>query len=276
MKRFLIIVSQICALSCLFGAEMKDHAPNPQNIRVVPVEPTPEPNQVKTKIQFPKVDQLYDSTSMKGQIKLEGYPLGVDSDFPRKKEIKNNSEGQSLHVFIDNQPYFPLNEAVVDALEDFENYYDQTVIFQIPFTLQPGMHVMRVFPVRSFNESLKGDNCYDMHVFYYKIIKDNPQMVLEEPYLTYNEPQGEFKMDSNNLKPILLDFYISNCELSKDGYKVRLTIDGSNQRILTSWQPYYIYGLKKGMHRIRLELLDPQNVRIPGIFNDVERSIVIK
>jgi hypothetical protein len=263
-------------VSCLFAAELQEHAPNPKGIRVVPVNPTPEPDQVKTRIVFPKADELVSSQPIKGQIKVEGYPLGTDSDFPREKEIFNDREGQSLHVFIDNQPYFPLNEAVIDALEDFENYYDQSVIFQVPYTLQPGMHVMRVFPVRSYRESLKGDNCYDMHVFYYRIIKDNPQMILDGPYLTYNEPQGEFTMDKRNPKPILLDFYIHNCELSKDGYKVRLTIDNANQRTLTSWQPFYIYGLKKGVHRIRLELLDPQNVRVAGLFNDVERTIVVK
>ncbi|HEY2811294.1 MAG TPA: hypothetical protein VGJ00_07910 [Rhabdochlamydiaceae bacterium] len=276
MKRFFLAAGCSLALfSCAFSAEMKEHAPNPKGIRVVPVDPTPEPNQVKTRIQFPKADELKNNTPIKGQIKLQGFPLGVDSDFPRKKEIFNNPKGQSLHVFIDNQPYFALNEALIDALDDFEDYFDQTVMLQIPFTLQPGMHVMRVFPVRSFNESLKGDNCYDMHVFYYRIIKDNPQMILDGPYLTYNEPQGEFTYDKKGAKPILLDFYIHNCELSRDGYKVRLTIDNANQRTLTTWQPYYIYGLKKGVHHIRLELLDAQNKVVPGMFNDIERSIVI-
>ena len=101
-------------------------------------------------------------------------------------------------------------------------------------------------------------------------------MILDKPYLTYNEPQGEFIVDKRNPKPILLDFYIHNCELSKDGYKVRLTIDNANQRILNSWQPYYIYGLKKGTHKIRLELLDPENSLLPGMFNKVERTIVVK
>lgn len=275
MKWFLRLAVCVACTTCVFAAEMKEHAPNPKGIRVVPVDPTPEPNQVKTRIMFPKADELKSSTPIKGQLKVEGFPLGVDSDFPRKKEIYDDPEGQSLHVCIDNQPYFALNEAVIDALDDFEEYYDQTVFLKIPFTLQPGMHVMRVFPVRSFRESLKGDNAYDMHVFYYRIIKDNPQMILDQPYLTYNEPQGEFTYDKNNPKPILLDFYIHNCELSRDGYKIRLTIDDANQRTLTSWQPYYIYGLKKGSHRIRLELLDEKNKLLPGLFNNIERTITI-
>ena len=274
MHRFSVIIA--CMMSaCLFSAEMREHEPNPKGIRVVPVDPTPEPNEVKLRIQFPKPDELKSTQPIKGQVKLEGFPLGVDSDFPRKKEIFNSREGQSIHVFIDNQPYFAENEALINALEDFEQYYDQMVIFELPFTLQPGMHVMRVFPVRSFNESLKGDNCYDMHVFYYRVIKDNPEMVLDGPYLTYNEPQGAFTYDKKKPKPILLDFYIQNCVLSKDGYKVRLTIDNSTQRTLTSWQPYYIYGLKRGKHRIRLELLDAKNKRVPGLFNDIERTIAI-
>lgn len=273
MKHLLLL---IMSTTCAFAAQINEHATNLKGIRVVPVDPTPEPNEVKTRIQFPKQDELRSSTPIKGQIKVEGYFLGVDSEFPRKKEVYNDPDGQSLHVFIDNQPYFALNEALIDALQDFEEYYDQTVMLEIPFTLQPGMHVMRVFPVRSFNESLKGDNCYDAHVFYYRIIKNNPQMDIDGPYLTYNEPQGEFSSDKDKQKPILLDFYIHNCALSKDGYKVRLSIDDANQRILTSWQPYYIYGLKRGSHRIRLELLDAQNKRVPGLFNDVERTIIVK
>lgn len=276
MKCISAFAASMACVLCLFSAEIQEHAPNTKGIRVVPVPPTPEPDQVKTRIQFPKADELVSSQPIKGQIKLEGFPLGTESDFPREKEIYTDPEGQSIHIFIDNQPYFSINEAMINALEDFENYFDQSVSFEVPFTLQPGMHVIRAFPVRSYRESLKGDNCYDMHVFYYKIIKDNPKMILDQPYLTYNEPQGEFTMDKRSPKPILLDFYIVNCELSKDGYKVRLTIDSANQRTLTSWQPYYIYGLKKGVHRIRLELLDPQNAVVSGMFNDVERTIVIK
>ena len=69
------------------GAETKEHAPNPKGIRVVPVIPTPEPNQVKTRIQFPKADGLVSSQPIKGQIKLEGYPLGTDTISPRERDL---------------------------------------------------------------------------------------------------------------------------------------------------------------------------------------------
>lgn len=259
-----------------FGAQLEETTPNPKGVQVVPVDPSPDPDHVETWVLYPKQNEMKRSSPVKGQIHVEGIALGVDTEMPRKREIWNDNEGQSLHIFIDNQPYFAVNEAVIDALDDLENYYDQTAEFEIPFKLQPGMHVIRAFPVRSYNESIKSRRAYAACIFYYQEKKDNPQIDLTQPYLTYNEPQGEYEQNKKNIQPILLDFYISNCNLSRDGYKVRLTIDNENQRILTSWQPYYIYGLKKGVHRIRLELLDPKNNVAPGLFNDVTRTIVIK
>jgi hypothetical protein len=276
MKYSLLATVMSIVFSSGSCAHLEEQLPNAKGLQVVPVDPTGDPDHVETKILYPKEKELKKSSPVKGQIKLDGIALGVDTEQPRKKEIWNDNEGQSLHIFIDNQPYFPINEALIDALDDVENYFDQTADFEIPFKLQPGMHVIRAFPVRSYNESVKSEKAFAASVFYYQEKKDNPQMDLTQPYLTYNEPQGEYDYGQKNPQPILLDFYVTNCELSRDGYKVRLTIDNENQRILTSWQPYYIYGLKKGQHRIRLELLDPQNNYISGFFNDVTRTIVIK
>lgn len=258
-----------------FTASQEEQMPNRKGIQVVPVEPTPDPDHVETRILYPKQREMKTSSPVKGQIRLDGMALGVDTEQPRKKEIWNDPEGQSLHVFIDNQPYFSINEALIDALDDVQDYFDQTADFEIPFKLQPGLHVIRTFPVRSYNESVKSDRAFAASIFYFQEKKDSPQVDLSKPYLTYNEPQGEYELDKN-AKPILLDFYITNCELSRDGYKIRLTIDSDDVRTLTSWQPYYIYGLKKGVHHIRLELLDLQNKVVSGPFNDITRTIVIR
>lgn len=269
-----ITILSAMGFTCAYGADITEHAPNPKEVRIVPVDSTPEPDHVTTKILFPQNGEIKSSAPIKGQIKLEGYALGTDSEFPRRKEIYNDNEGQALHIFIDNQPYFSVNEALIDALDDTEEYFDQTAEFEIPFKLQPGMHVIRAFPVRSFNESLKDEGCFAASVFYYQKKSDNTQIDLSLPYITYNEPQGEYSYHAT--EPILLDFYVTNCQLSRDGYKVRLTIDNNVQRTISSWQPYYIYGLKKGMHRVRLELLDPANKPVGGLFNDVQRTIVIQ
>lgn len=270
------LLSLLCC-SFAYGASIDTTPPNLKEIQVVPVDPTPDPNQVETKILFPKNGELKTSSPIKGQIRLDGIALGVDTeDLPRRHEVWNEPGGQSLHIFVDNQPYFSVDEAFIDALDDVENYFDQRADFEIPFKLQPGIHVIRAFPCRSYNESIKSDGAFTASTFYYQEKKENSQIDLSAPYLTYNEPQGEYDYDKKNPQPILLDFFLTNCTLSKDGFKVRLTIDNDNQRILTSWQPYYIYGLKKGMHRVRLQLLDPQNRPVAGLFNDVQRTIVIR
>jgi hypothetical protein len=263
-------------MSAVFCADYEGQPPNPKGIQVVPVDPTPDPDYVDTKIYYPKQNELKTSSHVKGQVRLEGFALGTDTEQPRKREIWNNPDGQSLHIIIDNQPYFSVNEALIDALDDVEDYFDQTADFEIPFKLQPGMHVIRTFPVRSYNESVKSNKAFAASIFYYQERKNDPQIDLSQPYLTYNEPQGEYEFSANNPKPILLDFYITNCELSRDGYKIQLTIDSDNQRTLTSWQPYYIYGLKKGIHKIQLILIDPQNKTVPGPFNNVTKTFTIK
>jgi hypothetical protein len=138
------------------------------------------------------------------------------------------------------------------------------------------MHIIRTFPVRSYNESVKSERAFAASTFYYQTKKESAVMDLSKPYLTYNEPQGEYDYAKKDMQPILLDFYLTHCDLSQDGYKVRLTIDNTDKRTLTAWQPYYIYGLGKGLHKVRLELLDPSNNVIPGPFNDVTRTIVVK
>jgi hypothetical protein len=275
MKRSLLATALTLMVSTGFCAYQEQPSANPKGIQVVPVDPTPDPNEVETKILYPKANELKMSSPVKGQIRTDGYALGTDTEQPRRREIWNDPEGQSLHICIDNQPHFAVNEALIDALDDVQDYFDQTADFEIPFKLQPGMHVIRAFPVRSYNESVKSDRAFAASIFYYQERKDNPQVDLSQPYLTYNEPQGEYDLGRKN-QPILLDFYITNCQLSRDGYKVRLTVDNDIQRSLTVWQPYYIYGLKRGQHKIRLELLDPENNLVPGLFNDVQRTITIR
>jgi hypothetical protein len=264
------IVSERC-----YSAELHNPHPNPTELRIVSMEPTPEPDHVETSIVIPENKQTVEKNPVSLQINIKGFPVGTDSDFPRKNEIYNDREGQCIHVFIDNEPYFSINEAFLDSLSNNDVYYNQsTMEFDIPFNLKPGVHVIRVFPVRSYNESLKGDNCFASSIFYLKEKSKLKGVDLAAPYLTYNEPEGEY--DYSPSAPILLDFYITNCQLSKDGYKVRLSIDGHVERVITRWVPYYIYGLSKGAHKIRIELIDPENNAVPGIFNNVERTITLR
>lgn len=256
------------------GVEFKEGIANPTDIQIVPQEATPEPGQVELRMQYPNAHEVVTKQPVEMEMRLDWFPLGYDSgNFQRRKEIADRKEGQSLHIFIDNFPYFPINEALFDALDDHDEYFDQIAEFELPFKLSPGMHILRAFPCRSFGESLKCQKCNIVIPFYYQDKQTTFDVDLSQPYLTYNEPQGTFE---NASQPILLDFYINNCALSKDGYKVRMTLDGGNQRFLYDWVPYYIYGLKPGTHKIQLELIDPQNEQVPGIFNNVTRTFTIE
>lgn len=241
-------------------------------VRVVPVDRIPEPDSVDIKIAYPRENEVETENPINIQIRLETYALGVYSDFPRAQEIRDSKQGQSVHFIVDGRPYISVNEAIDEMSESDEVDYDQTINTKLSYKLPEGEHMLRVLLVRSFDECLKGTQAFQATRFY--VGKKTPALSadLSEPYLTYNQPQGEFEMK----KPVLLDFYLSNTQLSKDGYKVRLTIDRTDKRILTDWTPYYIYGLKKGSHTIKLELLDPHNRVIKPLFDDLERTIVIK
>lgn len=270
MKPFFLF---ILISSCCFGAQTKPAPTNTSSIRVVPVDPTPEADNVESFISFPKANQRVYQLPVEIQLKLIGYPIGNMSDFDRQKELINDSQGQSMRIIVDEYPYLSIYSSFVDGLDNNNIFYDQTLTKQVPYDLDRGMHVIRAFPVRSYGESLKGSNCFAASVFYIGSKDSSVDIDLSGPYLTYNEPQGRYPYRPG--RPILLDFYLSNTELSRDGYKVQLTIDGHVERQLTSWVPYFLYGLSRGKHSIKLELLDGQNKLVPGIFNTVEKEIIL-
>jgi hypothetical protein len=245
-----------------------------EEIQVLPVSRTPESNAIVLAIAVPKAGEIKERNPVWVQFRLDGYALGSGSPSDRTKELNLSKMGQTVHVIIDNEPYFAVNDPSIDPFNEDGYYYDSSYKFKIPYTLKPGVHTIRMFPARSYGESLKNENTFQATYFYVGNQTGVPDANLKEPYLTYNEPDTHITLTQD--KPVLLDFYVRNCELSSDGYKVFLTIDGSNRRTLASWQPYYIYGLSKGKHTIRLQLMSPKGVQVPGSFNDVERTIQIR
>lgn len=248
------------------------HQQDSSGIRAMPVPRTPESSTVVLRVALPQEGQVVGSPVWV-QFRIDGFSLGAASQFERASEVAVSKLGQTVHVVVDNQPYFAINTPAIDPFDESGNYYNTSYKFEIPSHLGNGMHTLRMFPARSFGESLKGENTYAALSFYVGSQKENPQMDLSGPYITYNEPSPLMPLQAG--RPILLDFYLTNAELSPDGYKVRLTIDGKMNRLITSWQPYYIYGLKRGRHSISLELLDSNNKLVPGLFNNVVQMISI-
>jgi len=266
MMALLTVLSMLFPLAALSAGEQ---------IQVMPVAKTPESNTVVLALAVPKEGKVLSGNPVWIQFRLDGYALGAgSSQFARAKEIPESKLGQTVHVVIDDMPYFAVKGIEVQPFNEEGFYYDTSFKFEVPFRLKPGMHTIRMFPARSFGESLKGDKVYVASYFYVENMSHPIDVNFNAPYITYNEPSDE--MPLNVEQPVLLDFYVSNCELTPDGYKVRLTVDGKVQRTLTSWQPYYIYGLKKGKHTIRLELINAKGMKVAGPFNDVQQTIHLK
>ena len=272
-RLFLSLFLSLASFTTLSAAHFP-YKPNPTNIRIVPVARTPESNTVKLEIVFPERSEIKRNEPVRLQFKISGFALRTNSEFPRIRELWNDPEGQSIHVIVDNRNFFSINRANIKDIDSRESFRTQIIETDIPFYLSSGEHIVRAFPVRSYNESLKNRGTLAVETFYFRSKDDLIDQNLRGPYLTYNEPAGTFNYRED--QPILLDFLITNTELSRDGYKVELIIDGIVQRYLTLWVPYYIYGLTPGTHVIRLRLLDPQNKTVAGEFNDFQETIIIR
>jgi len=270
MKRFSLAFLCV-ALSLFAGGEQDSH----EEIRLLGVRPTPEPETAILVSQMPKPGQVIKGNPVWIQSKVEGYTLGSDSQFDRAYEVNNSDLGQTLRVVIDDQPWFPVHgPSNIDPFNEQGWYYDQIFKFEVPYKLANGFHTLRAFLARSFGESLKEEKvAFASYFFVGEKGDDAEAKILLKPYLTYNEPSERTQLVEG--APVLLDFYVSNTELSPDGYKVKMTIDENIERTLTSWQPYYIYGLKAGEHTIRLQLLNKKGQQVSGSFNDIERTFTI-
>ena len=170
------------------------------------------------------------------------------------KDCANSKQGQHIHLILNNAPY----------KAKYETKFNDT--------LQEGHYIALSFLSRSYHESLKHREAYDLRQF---TVGKAPatQVDLTKPLLFYSRPKGEYK--GQEIKKVLLDFYLVNTTLGPDSNKVRATING-NKFLIDKWQPYAIEGLQPGESTIKLELVDKAGKLIEGPYNSVERKITLK
>ncbi|MFY7842882.1 MAG: hypothetical protein ACOVOR_02585 [Rhabdochlamydiaceae bacterium] len=241
-------------------------------LQVVPVTSSDQLERAEVRIVFPQEEAVKHDESLNVQVRSRNFSLGIPTDIDRKKEILNHEEGQMIRVSIDNEPFFELGRSsLVTALRDIEDNRDDQLEKNISSPLSEGAHLIRAYAVCSFGESLKNKEAFNSSIFYYKDKSNKVNISLNDPYLTYNEPTGRFKVGA----PILLDFLISNVVLSEDGYKIHLKIDDQHERWLSQYTPYYIYGLPKGDHKISISLVDHLKQPVNKKLCHVTRMITI-
>lgn len=185
-------------------------------------------------------------------FKVENYELGVQTPGAGENGLANSGKGQHIHYILDNAPYSAHYEA--SFTKDVEE----------------GHHVLLAFLSRSYHESVK-------NAFLVKPITigepDGEAPDLSAQHLFYSRPKGTYS--GKDTEKLLLDFFLVNTEISEDGNKVIANVNGEEFTI-TEWAPYVIKGLDKGEVKISLQLVDADGNLIPGPFNDVTRTVMLK
>lgn len=216
------------------------------------------------RITAPADTAVVDSASVDVTVEADSFKTGVPTETERAKKIASSDKGQHFHVIVDNQPYMA-------------NYQAGT-----PFdvgSLEPGAHTVVAFPSRSYHESVKGRNAYDLVNFYVQADSGEFMLGSNEPAIIYSRPKGTYS--GADAERIMLDFYLHNVELSPDGYKARYTItDEQGNEVasttLTEWDPAFVTGLDSGTYEVNLQLIGSDGNVVPGPFNDTTREITVK
>ena len=262
LAMFLVLVMGLSVIGCEDTdpeADFDEPVPEgPVGLKIVKGENGPDFPDAKFAISSPAADEVITSDSIMITTSVAGVELKAPTVGEGANGLAYSADGQHIHVIIDDNPYMAK--------------YDET--FSIG-TLEPGPHTLRAFPSRSWHESVKTPGVFVARTFYVGEKTGEPVLQEDQPLLTYSRPKGTYVGD--DARKVMLDFYIANCELGPDAYKVVASIDGKVMDTLTEWRPYYIEGLKKGEHTIGLKLIGPDGNLVPnGPFNDVEQKITVK
>ncbi len=143
-------------------------------------------------------------------------------------------------------------------------FYSSKPLEDLSFTLHlmSGNNVVFAYLINEKGNSVKSESTSVLENFYVGSGKSY-----------FNKDQAHlFLIEPRNQLPIL-DFFLFNVQLSKRGKRIKLTID-DEVFILSNWQAYSINGLDKGMHQIRMQLIDEKDEVVLGPFNDSGLRVV--
>ena len=257
-QSFIALFSVLLLASCGGSSTETPETPTPDAKPVASVLKVVPANVAK---EYPDVELNIESlSSNKGKVNYKinitgDYELASQTEGAGTRNCANSGKGQHLHWIVDNQAY----QAKYADTFSYEFSEDKT-------------YLALGFLSRSYHESIKNGKAAKLVLVEGANSGSNPYN-LDDPHLFYSRPKGTYK--GADTKKVLLDFYLHNVELSETGNKV-LAIINHEEFTLTSWQPYFIEGLKLGVNTIQLKLIDSEGNVIPGPFNDSgERTITL-
>lgn len=223
-------------------------------LKVYAYKDSPKFDGATLKITSPKNGATEKVGNIKFDYDVQGYELGAQTTDAGKNGLANSDKGQHIHAILNNEPYMAYYKP------GFEK------------ELKDGRYVLLSFLSRSYHESVKNPAASDIIQFMVGKTDEKP-IDLNAPQIFYSRPKGSYKGDDT--KKLLLDFYLMNCKLSPDGYKVRATLNGT-EFMLTDWSAYIVEGLPMGDVKVKLELLDSNNNLVESPFNPSERTVTLE
>ena len=196
------------------------------------------------------LNELNSGSELEFSFDVKNYELGVQTEHEFQYSLANSKKGQHIHLIINNNPYSA----------HYTNKFKKK--------LDPDNGVILAFLSRSYHESVKNKNAYIFTQY-----GDLEKIDLEKQYLFYSRPKGTYT--GQDTKKLLLDFYLVNTTISKNGNKVRATIN-DEEFLIDEWSPYYIEGLPKGEVKIKLELINSLGELIDSPFNPSIRTVILE
>ena len=195
------------------------------------------------------LNELNSGSELEFSFDVKNYELGAQTEHEFQYSLANSKKGQHIHLIINNDPYSA----------HYTNKFKKK--------LDPDNGVILAFLSRSYHESVKNKNAYIFTQY-----GDLEKIDLEKQYLFYSRPKGTYT--GQDTKKLLLDFYLVNTTISKNGNKVRATIN-DEEFLIDEWSPYYIEGLPKGEVKIKLELINSSGELIDSPFNPSIRTVIL-
>lgn len=270
----------LAAGACLFIASCgnsdssKNSATAMDSVKPAPLPPvaiasvTPSPEFPGAALTIKKVSaqkEGKDSAKVTFDFDVKNYELKLQTSDNGTKMCNNSDKGQHIHFILDNAPYKALYEPVneVTLHNDGKEHY------------------LVAFLSRSYHESIKSKGAAVL--YHFKIDEKGNLKKLDEPkapMIIYSRPKGEYTgKDTAN---VLLDFYVWNCTLAPDGYKVKADIaneDKATQQLTTTidkWEPHFIQNLGTGKCKVTLTLMDKDGKPVDGPQTSASREFTLK
>jgi hypothetical protein len=234
-------------------------------VAIASVSPSPEFPGATLTVSSVKAEKAgNDSARVTFNFGVKNYELKMQTSDNGSKLCNNSDKGQHIHFILDNTPYKALYEPTNDV------------------TLANNTeHYLVAFLSRSYHESIKSKGA--AIVYHFKIDEKGNLKKLDDPktpMVTYSRPKGEYiGKDTAN---VLLDFYIWNCSLAADGYKIKADItneDKPGQQLsvtLDKWESHFIQNLGTGKSKVTLTLLDKDGKQVEGPQTTASREFTLK